>query len=214
MERKQLIELLRGSAPTGEHVSPGGTIRLGPIPTVAPLAYLHSVHAPLDSEAVASLQRELPVMIPPAYQQFLRVANGIRLFVSSIAFLGLRGAVTRDASSMDSPYSILIPNLQERPARLEAGLFVVGVYTDDKSPLVMHHAVSSVRCLTPDGGAVRATWPDLDSFLNQEIARLASLLEPDYAGLRIGATLRKLPGQPLPVDQHEPAVHKPWWRIW
>jgi hypothetical protein len=214
MERDQLIQLLRSAAPAGEQISPSGTVRLGPVPIVAPLAYLHSVHTPLDEQGIAVLQRELPVMIPPAYRQFLQIANGLRLFVSTVALLGLRSTAARDASSMDWPYSILLPNLHERPAQLEAGSLIVGVHTDDKSPLVMHHAASAVSCLTPDGGAVRATWPDLDSFLQQEVARLARLLEPDYAGLRMGAACRKLPGQPLPVDHHNPVEHKPWWRVW
>jgi hypothetical protein len=213
MVREDLIAFLREHAPPGEQVGSNGTVRLGPVPQVAPLAFLHTVHAPLTADEIAQLQQELPVRIPEPYREFLRTANGLRLFVSTVAFFGLRALAPRDLSGHDWPYSLLTSNLHERPSHLEPGALVVGVHSDDGSPLVMNQSSAGVVCLAPGGRTVRETWPNIDTMIEGEVARLTSLLAPTYDGIRINSPVRKLPGAPLPTDSvRKPA--SPWWRFW
>jgi hypothetical protein len=78
----------------------------------------------------------------------------------------------------------------------------------------MHHSRAMVVCTTPEGGQVRATWPDVESCLTSEIERLHALVAPDYGRLRSKSSFRTLPGEPLASDlAPTTAVKKPWWRF-
>ncbi len=214
MERDDLVQLLRSNAPADEETTAGGTLLLSNVSLDTPMAYLHSVYPPLDRDTIQALQDELPLVLPEPYRRFLRIANGLDLFLSSISLFGVRGAIARDMTALDWPFSLLTPNVHERPAQLEAGAFVIGSYSYDDSPIVMHAAQTSVVCTTPDGDQVRATWPDLDTFLKQEIARLANLFQGNYTQLDDAPLSRTLPGKILDADQAESPAAKPWWRFW
>jgi hypothetical protein len=215
VERDALVQLLRSNAPADETTTAGGTLLLSNVSVETPMAYLHSIYPPLDRDAVQALQDELSVVIPEPYRRFLRTANGLDLFLSTVSLFGLRGAVARDMTEFDWPFSLVTPNVHERPRNLEEGALVIGSYSYDDSPIVLHHAHSSVVCTTPDGDQLRATWPDLDTFLKQEISRLADLLQGNYTALHEAPLALTLPGKPGDADQPPGSPgDKPWWRFW
>ena len=182
---------------------------------MAPLAYLHSVHAPLSQDEIATLQSELPVVIPTPYKAFLAVSNGLKLFVSSLSLYGMRRSFARDQRALDQPYSILTPNCQERPGGLDPLALIVGTYSDDNSPVVMRASSPGVTCLTPDCSRTRETWPDLETFLTSEVRRLAAIVSSDYARLRVGLGIRAVPGPELEGDIAFPLKSvRRWWRFW
>jgi hypothetical protein len=138
----------------------------------------------------------------------------LTLFVTSISLFGLRRGTARDLSALDEPHSILSANVEFRADELGSDVLVIGTYDEDHSLITMRLASATVTCTTPDGMKVRATWPDLGTFIRDEVSRLHTLLAPGFAGLCLGTFTRKVPGDVLKGDLTEADFSRPWWRFW
>lgn len=193
MERDALIRRLEGTTTGPSKVLSGGGILIGHVPSVAPLAYLHTIFAPLEVAEFDELEQALQRGLPSAYRDALTQTNGLKLFVSSIAFYGFRLSVARSGDSSRQPYSIVTANTLERPRGLKDNELVVGTYSFDGSILTMTGGSPNLTWRTQDGLHSNRIWPSLDEFLSQEIPRLEKLLGPGYATLRAGEQVSTLP---------------------
>jgi hypothetical protein len=159
-----------------------GAELIGRAPHVAPHAWLHQRFAALDAASISALTRSLDRALPPAYQQFLEIANGLNLFSTSLCFLGAVDYMKREGPYRWQPFDIVLPNRLERPPHLGEDALVVAAYSHDGSQLSIDGG-GRVSRLQRKSGEVLNIWPTLLSLLQSELTRLAMLF--DASGRRL-----------------------------
>lgn len=193
MQRNKLISMLEATSPMSEGTQPNGTILLGHLPVVGPLAYLHTIFCPASEQEILGIERELGRPLPEAYRTFLSVANGLNLLTEVVALFGYRGGISHSVNAVRQPFNIVTPNEPERPRALGADATIVGFYRDDGSVLVMRSGQDCVWWMSRSAFAILSSWKSLDDFLSEEIPRLAALLGPSYKDTSIHSTVSTLP---------------------
>jgi hypothetical protein len=85
------LEILKNYNYLGEQKLENGTLLIGLAPHIAPKAWLHCIHAPLNNEEISELEKKLKVTIPECYKLFLKKeANGIKVFNTTFYLFGFR----------------------------------------------------------------------------------------------------------------------------
>src|SRR5262249_11829522 len=154
-----------------------GTWLVGHAPHIAPEAWLHVVFPGLVEDDLNKLVVRLGKPIPDEYELFLRLANGLDLYSSSISFSGLRRNYARNSLDVWQPFDILTPNLLERPADSRESHFFIGGYKYDGSQLYIDSISGQThRCLRKSVRPLN-TWRSFRDMLLAEAMRVASLFD-------------------------------------
>lgn len=184
----RVIKTLESYDNTGVRVLGNGTKLIGHVPHIAPEAWLHQIYAPLQSQYIDRLELDLGFAIPPNFSEFLTRANGLRLFSGHIYFYGLRMNFSRGGDDVWQPYSILTPNLDERPRNSKDKFFFVGGYEPKGSLIYMD--VTTLRLFRCSARSAKPLyeWPSFEEMLESEVQRLSArfdregrLLDPDVS---------------------------------
>lgn len=158
----------------GEDTSRDGARMFGHIPHVAPRAWFHIMYPPLGANDIAEIERSIQRPVPSAYQNLLRITNGLTLFGGSLSLFGRRTDYSRDPA-VRQPFDLSVSNLKERPPGAKDSWFFFAFYKqdgslayldDEKSPVYRGNRTMSDPKLNE--------WPDLAAFLSAETARLAT----------------------------------------
>ncbi len=178
MTRIQLLALLSNGLTAPTYV--GGGVILCHTPSVAPLAYLHRIYPVLLPEQIAQLEVEIGQAPPRDYRAFLTsVGNGASLY--NLSLYGFVHGLVRDAADpLGQPISLRYGNIIERPHGLHEDAIAIGgmVGWSSRGLLVMEPGGEVLLVHPHDGSDVAVRWPDLDGMLQDEMARLSSLHDP------------------------------------
>jgi hypothetical protein len=176
---KQIVAQLVDAPYKDRRIESNGAVLLCSVPKLAPMAWHHTIHAPLSASELALLDRELGMRVPEPYRNFLSVANGLNLFSGHISFYGRRTSINRAPDAPRVTYTIVTPNTMERPHHLAPSKFIIGSYFWDGSKICLDRVTERVECWTPDLRSIRTSWVSLEEMLAAEIARLPDHFDAD-----------------------------------
>lgn len=157
-----------------------GTLLIGRVPHVAPLARLHIIPSGIKDDVIALLEDNLNHKIPKVYKDFLKQANGIHIFSDSISLDGLRENYIRDVAGAWLPFNIIEPNTYERPRDANDSFLYIGGYGYDGSQLIIDDKTGKIlRCTRFVSSEVLNVWPDFWTMLTSEVERLDGLFDAE-----------------------------------
>jgi hypothetical protein len=178
-----VVNIMEANGNLGVRVLPNGTRLIGHVPHVAPEAWLHLLFPPLSAAQVQNIERDIGNSLPNVFSAFLLKANGLSLFSGSLSIDGLRFSHERSGDAVWQPFSIITPNVTERPRSSKASFVFIGGYRCDGSLLYIDKATSNVfRCKSKSAKAINE-WPSFGAMLVAETQRLSVLF--DAAGRKI-----------------------------
>ncbi len=190
----RVVALLESHNHLGERVLSNGTRLIGHVPHVAPEAWLHEIFAPLGADDVARLEDALGIEMPGCFTEFLKRANGLRVFSGHLYICGLRTNYVRTGEAVRQPFSILTPNLDERPARSKETYFFIGGHEPNGHQFYIDRATLRVYRCSERSAKPLQEWPSFEAMLEAEVQRLSALF--DREGRSVTGWRR------LPADDH------------
>ncbi len=130
MKENVIIDLLYKFKKLGESKSDDGAILIGKAPHNGYRAWLNILYPVLKKEELKLLSEELKTEIPKEYSSFLlNFSNGITVLSSTFSLYGLRRQIDRNLeANTRQPYSIITPNVYERPENSKPNFFFIGGY--------------------------------------------------------------------------------------
>jgi len=188
-----VFEIMESSAHLGARDLENGARLIGHVPHVAPEAWLHARYKPLSHAEVASVEDEIGTQLPGTFASFLMTTNGLSLFSYSLSIDGRRWSYERVGDAVWQPFSIITPNVPERPRHSKRSFVFVGGYRFDGSLLYIDKSDLKVyRCRNRSAKPLNG-WPSFETMLEEEAGRLSLLF--DTEGRRIDPDR---PTTPLP----------------
>jgi hypothetical protein len=173
----KVIELMNSYAHLGVRVLENGTRLIGHVPHVAPEAWLHMLFAPLSVTQIAQIERDIGTALPDEFASFLKRSNGLSLFSDALSIDGLRTSYARTGDSTRQPFSIITPNVPERPLFSRDSFVFIGGYRSDGSLLYIDKKDSRVyRCKNRSAKPLNE-WSDFGVMLHKEATRLSLLFD-------------------------------------
>ena len=172
-----------------------GAHRMAHVPSLGDMAYLNIIHDAADAEIQGSIID--PLCLPRQLRDFYRTYNGVDLFSDSLSVYGFFPVVFQyERADMDRSYPYNIMDLNERflDNVMSSDVFFFGSYGYDRFPVFMDKSTGSVYYSSEDDpNRIRATWPDFETWIENEIRRLSECF--DEYGNRIVELEETLPGQ-------------------
>lgn len=127
----------------------------------------------------------------------------MQLFAYALSIDGLRRGYSRTGDEAWQPYSIVMPNVTERPADVPEPLVFFGGYEWDGSLLGMSPDSPAVYRFAPGSAQIVNEWPDFQTMLLNEVHRLALLFDADGRKLDANApTTPQATGRAMPPNEH------------
>jgi len=193
MYNKELKELIYRFEKLGISNSSDGAILIGKAPHVAPEAWLNEIFPVLDNDEINDLEVQLETELPLKYKDYLmQFSNGLILLSSTLSLYGFRRQLDRSRSTKSrQPYSIITPNLHERPKNANKSYFFIGGYNWDGSHLYIDKQTNTVHCCERWDATSKFQWLSLEEMIVSEIKRLYKLF--DENGKEIDEDFSTLP---------------------
>jgi hypothetical protein len=171
------LEVLKSYSYLGGQTLGNGTMLIGRAPHIAPSAWLHCIHNPLNDKAIKGLEEILKCSIPGSYKSFLKISNGLKVFNTTFCLYGLRQNYARDVVSVWQPFDIVNPNDREKPSNAQKNMFFIGGYDWDGSLIYIDRNDDKVyMCESYDARPV-FEWPTFEIMIESELKRLAALFD-------------------------------------
>lgn len=179
MKNSEILNLLHKFADLGIGKSSDGATMIGKAPHVGPKAWLNILFPTLKKEELFYLSEELKTEIPKEYADFLlNFSNGLNVLSSTFSLYGLRKQINRDIeANVRQPYSIITPNLYERPHNAKDSYFFIGGYNWDGSHLYIDKETNIVHCCERWDATSRKQWNSLEEMILSKIKRLYKLFD-------------------------------------
>ncbi len=175
-----IMPILRKAETLGTEKLDDGTLLIGRVPHIAPLARLHIVPGGLREEGIALLEDHINRKIPNNYRDFLRQTNGLHVYSDAISLDGLRTNYARDIAGAWQPFSLIEPNTYERPRDAKDSYLFIGGYGYDGSSLFVDSDSGKVyRCAQKYASEIFNVWPDFWTMLTSEVERLDGLFDAE-----------------------------------
>ncbi|GEN69910.1 SMI1/KNR4 family protein [Chryseobacterium rhizosphaerae] len=190
---KEIRELIYKFQNLGIASSSDGAMLIGQVPHKGTEAWLNEMFPVLDKSEIESLEDELDTSIPEEYKDFLQnFSNGLILLTATLSFDGLRRHLTRDLKANSrQPFSIITPNIYERPENALKSYFFIGGYQWDGSLLYIDKETNIVHCCAPDDATSKVQWSSFKEMLQSELKRLYLLFDDE--GKEINEDVSTLP---------------------
>lgn len=166
-----------------------GTMLIGHVPHVAPEAWLHQIHPPLADAELHFLESHLKKTFPAIFRQFLKRANGLNVFSSSLSIDGFRKDFSREDDAAWQPFNIITPNTVEKPPDAKDTYLFIGGYGEDGSLLYICLDDQRVFRCSRDSSKPLNQWKDFGEMLTKEVKRIRPFF--DSLGRKINS------GQPI-----------------
>jgi len=170
--RTTLKEIVLEYEHLGHRALQNGTRLIGHVPHVGSEAYLFELYAPLVPDDITALERELGQPLPKPLREFYAFHNGLNVFSDALSIDGRRTSYVRKGDAAVQPYSITIPNVEERPRRAQAGDVIFGGYSFDGSQLFFRRDDETVHVARRGTAVPYGSWPSFDDMLDSELRRL------------------------------------------
>ena len=153
--------------------------RIGHVPHVAPMAYLHEVYAPLDETDVDDLEQKISRTFPKPLREFYRHHNGLRMFSETFVVYGSIKNLDRSDFSYGvyCPIDLQTSNIPGRPGNAQEATVFFGGYVEDFSKLYLDAKNRVIRCPKEDASKILNMWENLGEWLVTETRRLNSLFD-------------------------------------
>lgn len=180
----QIVNVAEQWLPLGEITYDDGTRLIGHVPHVGPMAYMHELFPGLQGGEVEVMEMFLRRSLPAPLKGMYGRVNGFRMFSGELDVFGLRKSDTRSLHDTAQPFAIQDPNVLERPPRTPEHIVFFAFYQDDGCLLSMSTEGPEVYATPMGKWKIRREWPDLETCLLSEVARLASAF--DAQGRLIG----------------------------
>jgi hypothetical protein len=169
---EQVRERVRSAADLGHKTLPSGAEVFGHVPELAQEAWLHSLYPGLDDEELDALTDALDRTVPGVYADWLRLTNGLELFVTTLALYGVSRDSRRDSQNRQ-PFDLSIHNVHDRPGDAGDECFFIGGYDWDGSLLYLRGEDEQVYRGTRESVDPLNEWDSLESMLLSEFDRLS-----------------------------------------
>ena len=178
MAEAEWVRIVNEARVLSERVLEDRTRLIGRTPHVGREAWLHIVFRGLKEEEIQTLEAQLALRLPDEVRTFLAQQNGLSVFSDAMSLDGLRTSYVRAGDAAYQPYSIVPPNIDERPAFAPDSAFFLGGYSSDGSLLYIDQALAGrvFRCAR-DSGEILNEWTTLSEMLDNEVRRLAALFD-------------------------------------
>lgn len=177
--KKEIVNILYKFDYLGVETLTDGAVLIGKAPFKGSQAWLNILYPVLNISELNFLKNELRSDIPFEYQCFLQnFSNGVNVLSSTFSLYGLRKQVYRDANAdVRQPFSIITPNLYERPENARDSFFFIGGYNWDGSHLYIDTKTNFVHCCERWDAESKIQWNSLDEMLLSELKRLYKLFD-------------------------------------
>jgi hypothetical protein len=172
----QIRERVGSAADLGHETLPSGAEVFGHVPHTGPDAWLHALYPGLDDEELDALEGDLDRRVPAVYADWLRLTNGLELFVTSLALFGLVREGGRDPRNRQ-PFALSIYNVDQRPDDAGDEVFFIGTYDWDGSLLYLRGDGERVYRGTRESVDPLTEWDSLESMLLSEFDRLSDYFD-------------------------------------
>jgi len=147
-------------------------------PWIAPKAYLHIVFREADPSALNEVAD--PMRLPQSWQHTLSIQNGAILYSGAMKIYGVHASgslLNRSDVFERLPFSIVGEN-RSWPMQDRERYVIIGSYDYDGSRVVMDRQDESILAVPRRAETVLNRWSDADSWIVEEMARLAKLFDP------------------------------------
>ncbi len=156
-----------------------GAYFLTHVPTVGPLAYLHTIFEAADPEVQRKIIDRLS--LPSELREFYRRYNGAHLFSDSLSLYGFfpkEYFYDRADLRKSWPYNIEDSNKEHFENWLSNSILLIGSYGIDRSRVFVEKASGHVDCSFGDNlNRTRASWPSFETWITEEIHRLSECFD-------------------------------------
>ncbi len=160
-----------------EHTINKSTL-IGKVDFIGKNAWLNKIYPALTVEECDNLELQINSSLPPDYRIFLtQCSNGLNVLLSTISLYGLRKETGRSIEASRQPYSIITPNVFERPANSKDSFFFIGGYNWDGSHLYIDKETNTVHFCTREDATSLISWNSLEEMLLSEIERVYKLFD-------------------------------------
>jgi len=155
-----------------------GTTLIGKAPHIAPLAWLNKIYPTLNEDDIFLLEKELNTEIPADYKSFLiNFSNGLNIFVTTFSLDGLRKDMGRTIEASRQAFSIITPNIKERPKNAKDNYFFIGGYNWDCSKLYIDKTTNKVHYCSEWDATSLYEWNSFEEMILSEIKRVFNLFD-------------------------------------
>jgi hypothetical protein len=154
-----------------------GAHLIGHVPHVGTDAYLHVLFAPLDDAQIDGVESNIGRKLPASLRDIFRQTNGLHLFSGALSFDGHRQSFVRTGDAAWQPFSIITPNVHERPRDAPEDMVFFGFYDHDGSQLGMSTRSAAVLRFAPGTAKPLNEWASFEEMLQIEVKRLAALFD-------------------------------------
>ena len=185
------FETLRKYSTVGYKKLENGTELIGKTPHIGSQAWLHIIFPGITETEISQYERNNQIHIPDTYKKFLKKANGIDIFSSSLYLFGIRSGYNR-SGDLWQPFDLRVPNTIVRSDKYSDDLFIIGGYKSGDGYYLCLNQKTDVVSFTPRKKYINLKdWATIDILLEEEILRLSSLF--DERGKRIGTSQETVP---------------------
>lgn len=187
-----MIRMLTSYEDSGKRVMSNGTVLYGKAPHVGEEAWLHGVFSSCPHSGLDEIEQKTGKSLPAILRKFLLAANGLEIFSGTLSLYGWRENCSRTVEDvLSQPYSIITPQVEERPRWLPEDCWILGSYDWDGTVVCLDGRNSvTARCV--DSGDAVCEWKTLNAFLQGEAKRLPELF--DDFGVPLDDDASTLPG--------------------
>ena len=167
----------------GKEILSNGRHLIGRAPHIAPQAWLHKFGAGLNEKEIIELELEIKIPIPSEFRKFLKLTNGLNIFVSAFCIYGKRNNYIRNIENSWQPFDIVTPNTFERPKNAKRSNLFVGTYSWDGSGVYIDVETGKVHYHKRFDATSLLEWDNFGEMLSSEIERIIALF--DKNGIKI-----------------------------
>jgi hypothetical protein len=149
-------------------------------PWIAPKAYLHIVFKGADTEALDDVGRT-EMRLPESWLHVLSQQNGASLFSGAMDIYGLHnpGTLLNRTNVFERlPFNI-VSESRSWPVKPVVRYVRIGGYGYDGTGAVLDRESGAVLAIPRKSETVLRKWPDADTWINLESARLATLFDSE-----------------------------------
>jgi hypothetical protein len=171
------METMESYSYLSRRVLDNGTRLIGHVPHIAPEAWFQLIFSPISENGLNRLEEDLGMQLPAVFRGFLQRCNGLRAFSGHLYVRGLRTSFARTGDAVWQPFSILTPNLDERPGNAKSSYLFIGGYEPNGLQLYIDTAGLRVyRCRERSAKPLHE-WSNFETMLESEIQRLKPLFD-------------------------------------
>ena len=186
-----MISVMETYSTLGTSELPNGVKLIGKCEDKGPLAYIHSIFPGLNEDELIKIEHEAGRKLPKDLREMYIEANGLKYFFDTFTIYGLRSGAGRAVDTSRQPYSIQLPNVEERPSDAPENAFFFGNYDWDGSLLYMTENDSRVFFCSRDTSTPLMHWNNLEEMISLEATRIKKLY--DSKGREIDSRVSTLP---------------------